>query len=293
MPRLSFSIRMNLKIVGIVLIFSFAFGFCVAPTSSAIDKLTVEELLAGHLRSIGPEESRASNRIIAGTSQVIFRTAPSGQAIGKAVLASDGVKTLIGMSFPSPIYPREQLGFDGNTFTAAFATPGNRSILGNFLMTNEIIFKQGLMGGTLSSAWPLLDLSSRRAQLEYVGTKKIDGRVLHEVKYLPHGTTDVKTTIYFSENTFEHVRTEYDRVIPAPMGKVEYTNVHEREGRYKMIEEFSLFKPEGGLNLPHIYTIKLSVDTVNGTFLAEWTIKLTNFEFNQKIDPDAFRITGG
>ena len=281
---------MNVKCVAIVLIFSFAGGFCVAPTSSAIDKITVEDLLARHLRSIGPEESRASNRIIAGTAQVVFRTTPSGQAIGKAVLASDGLKTLIGMSFPSPIYPREQLGFDGSTFTAAFATPGNRSVLGNFLMTNEIIFKQGLMGGTLSSAWPLLDLSSRRAQLEDVGTKKIDGRVLHEIRYLPRNATDVKVTLYFNDQTFEHVRTEYDRVIPAPMGKVEYSNVQEREGRYKMIEEFSLFQPESGLNLPHIYTIKLSVDTVNGTFLADWTINLTNFEFNQKIDPAAFKI---
>ena len=206
-------------------------------------------------------------------------------------MASDGSKTLIGMSFPSPIYPREQLGFDGNAFMAAFATPGNRSALGSFLMANEMISKQGLMGGTLSSAWPLLDMSARKAELEYVGTKKIDGRVLHEVKYLPRGTTDVKVTLYFAENTFEHVRTEFDRVIPAPMGKVEYANVQEREGRYKMVEEFSLFKSEGDLNLPHIYTIKLSVDTVNGTFLADWTIKLTNFEFNQKIDPAAFRIT--
>ena len=260
-------------------------------SSSATDKIKVEDLLTRHLQSIGPEKSRRSSRIISGTSQVIFRTTPSGQAIGKAVMASDGSKTLIGMSFPSPIYPREQLGFDGNAFMAAFATPGNRSALGSFLMANEMISKQGLMGGTLSSAWPLLDMSARKAELEYVGTKKIDGRMLHEVKYLPRGMTDVKVTLYFAENTFEHVRTEYDRVIPAPMGKVEYANVQEREGRYKMVEEFSLFKSEGDLNLPHIYTIKLSVDTVNGTFLADWTIKLTNFEFNQKIDPAAFRIT--
>jgi hypothetical protein len=75
------------------------------------------------------------------------------------------------------------------------------------------------------------------------------------------------------------------------MGRVEYSNVQEREGRYKMIEDFSLFKTEGELTLPHIYTIKLSVDTINGTFLAEWTIKLTNFEFNQPIDPAAFNVS--
>ena len=61
--------------------------------------------------------------------------------------------------------------------------------------------------------------------------------------------------------------------------------------RYKMVEEFSLFKLERGLNLPHIYTIKLTVDTTSGTFLAEWVIKLTQFDFNQKIDPIAFNVS--
>jgi hypothetical protein len=290
-PRLFHSLHMNVKSVSLFIAF-LATLFFAPPVSSSIDKITVEELLRAHLQSIGPATNRASSRIISGTSQVIFRTAPSGQAIGKAVLASDGLKSLIGMSFPSPIYPREQLGFDGSTFAAAFATPGNRSVLGNFLMTNDVIFKQGLMGGTLSSAWPLLDLSARKSQLEYVGIKRIDGRALHEVRYLARNSSDVKITLYFDEKTCEHVRTEYDRVVPAPMGKVEYSNVQEREGRYKMVEEFSLYKPEGGLNLPHIYTIKLSVDTVNGTFLADWTLKLASFEFNQKIDPESFRVPG-
>jgi len=195
------------------------------------------------------------------------------------------------MSFPSPVYPREQLAYNGVNFMAAFATPGTRSVLGNFLMTNDAIFKQGLVCGTLSSAWPLLDLESRHAQVDYAGTRKIDDRLLHELKYKPNANSDLRITLYFDSETFHHVRTEYERVIPAPMGRVEYSNVQEREGRYKMIEDFSLFKAEGGLNLPHIYAIKLSVDTVNGTFLAEWTIKLTNFDFNQKIDQSAFNVS--
>src|SRR5689334_5042208 len=69
----------------------------------SIDKLKPEELIARHLESIGPAGKRDSvrTRIIAGTSLVIFRTAPTGQAAGRAVLASDGLKTLIGMSFQS------------------------------------------------------------------------------------------------------------------------------------------------------------------------------------------------
>ena len=157
-------------------------------------------------------------------------------------------------------------------------------------MMHDLIFKQGLMCGTLSSAWPLLDLPAHHAQVEYVGTKKIDDRVLHELKYEPRGSSDLKVTLFFDRENFRHVRTEYERVVSAPMGKVEYTNVQEREARYKMVEEFSLFKSESGLTLPHVYTIKLSIDTINGTFLADWMAQLTQFEFNQRIDPNSFSV---
>jgi hypothetical protein len=282
-----------IKQSAIALIVCFVVVFIDSTSRSSVaDKIKPEELVARHLESIGTAKARAAitTRIISGTSQVIIRTPPPGQAVGKAVLASDGTKILFGMSFPSPIYPREQLGFNGNSFMAAFATPGVRSGLGNFLMMHDLIFKQGLMCGTLSSAWPLLDLPAHHAQVEYVGTKTLDDRVLHELKYEPRGSSDLKVTLFFDLENFRHVRTEYERVVSAPMGKVEYTNVQEREARYKMVEEFSLFKSESGLNLPHIYTIKLSIDTINGTFLADWMVRLTQFEFNQPIDPNSFSI---
>jgi hypothetical protein len=286
--------RQNLSIIKIAVAIGFLLlstMFC--PRAVVAQKMTAEQLIARHLDAIGGARARAgiTTRIISGTAQVIFRTTPAGQAIGRAVLASEGNKQLFGMSFPSPVYSREQLTFNGVSFTAAFATPGARSVLGNFLMTNDAIFKQGLMCGVLSSSWPLLDSEKRPATMDYLGTKKIDGRDLHELRYSPRGASDLKITLYFDAVDFRHVRTEYERVIPAPMGRVEYSNIQEREGRYKMVEDFSLFKPEGELTLPHIYTIKLSVDTVNGTFLAEWTIKLTNFEFNQKIDQSAFNAS--
>src|SRR5438094_1687609 len=144
--------------------------FSVSPNSSA-QKVKPEDVVTRHLESIGSSKERAAirTRIISGTSQVVFHTTPVGQAVGRAVLASEDVKSLLGMSFPSPVYPREELGFDGSTFMAAYILPGSRSALGSFLMTHSLIFKQGLMGGTLSSAWPLLDLTKRNAELEYLG----------------------------------------------------------------------------------------------------------------------------
>ena len=265
------------------------------PSLSATDKMTPVELVARHLESIGTAKARASvtSRIIAGTSLVIFRTPPPGQATGRAVLASEGSKNLIGMSFPSPVYPREQLGFNGNSFMAAYVTPGVRSFLGNFLMTHALIFKQGLMGGTLSTAWPLLDLTTRNPRLEYAGLKKVNDRTLHELKYLARGGSDLQVSLFFGEANFRHVRTEYELVIAAPTGERAYANIEEREIRYKMVEEFSDFKDEAGLTLPHTYKIKLLVDSKGGTFLADWEITLTQFTFNERIDPNSFSIGAG
>ncbi len=264
------------------------------PTVASSDKLKPEELVAKHLESIGPAEKRAAitTRIIAGTSLVMIRTPPPQQAAGRAVLASEGIKNLIGMSFQSPVYPREQMGFNGNSFAAAYVTPGVRSALGNFLVTHDLVFKQGLMGGTLSSAWPLLDLAARNPRLEYAGTKDVNNYTLHELRYLPRGGSELHISIYLDSETFRHMRTEYELVIPAPIGTRDYVNVQEREIRYKMTEEFSDFKQESGLTLPHTYKIKLSVDSKGGTFLADWVITLSQFSFNEKIDPNSFNISG-
>jgi hypothetical protein len=288
--------RRRTKRAGIwFLIIVLALLFIAMPSLSATDKMTAEELVARHLESIGTAKARASvtSRIIAGTSLVIFRTPPPGQATGRAVLASEGSRNLIGMSFPSPVYPREQLGYNGSSFMAAYVTPGVRSVLGNFLMTHSLVFKQGLMGGTLSTAWPLLDLTVRNPRLEYAGLKTVDNRRLHELKYLAHGGSDLQVSLFFDEATYQHVRTEYERVIAAPTGDRAYTNIEEREIRYKMVEEFSAFKNEAGLTLPHTYKIKLLVDSKGGTFLADWEITLTQFTFNERIDPSSFTIGAG
>jgi hypothetical protein len=265
------------------------------PFSVFSQKLKPEEIVARHLESIGSEKARATvtSRIISGSSHVIFRTVPMGQAEGRAVIASEGVKCLIGMSFKNPVYPREELGFDGSSFIAAFVTPGVRSALGGFLMTHSLVFKQGLMGGTLSSAWPLLTSTNHNAHLEYAGIRKVNDRALHELKYQPRGASDLQISLFFDQQTFQHVRTEYQRVIPATTGNRAYTNVEQRETRYKLVEEFSNFKTEAGLTLPHAYKIQLTVDAQSGTFSGEWMINLTQFSFNERIDPHSFSINAG
>jgi hypothetical protein len=88
------------------------------------------------------------------------------------------------------------------------------------------------------------------------------------------------------------VRTEYERTIAGPTGDRSYTAGVTREIRYKMVEEFSDFRPEAGLTLPHGYRINLLVDSPNGTSQTEWILKLAQFTFNDKIDPSSFSISG-
>lgn len=283
MRRISFLIL--LAIVGLLVA-------SATPRLSVAEKLKPEDIVARHLESIGTAKVRESikTRIFSGVSQVVFHIAPTGMAVGKAVLASEDTKNLIGMSFPSPVYPREQLGFNGDSFVAAFVTPGVRSPLGAFLMTHNLIFKEGLMGGALSSAWPLWD-AKRSPKLEYAGTKRINAQTLEELRYVPHSGSDLKVSLFFDHETFRHVRTEYERTIAAPTGDRSYIAGVTREIRYKMVEEFSDFKPEAGLTLPHLYKINLYVDSPNGTSQTEWTVKLNQFTFNEKIDPSSFSIS--
>ncbi len=292
MRRREGSLMRKLSVVSLLAI-ALALPVFGVPSKSSAQKLKPEDIVARHLESIGSAQERAAvkTRIIAGTSQVVFHTTPVGQAVGRAVLASEDIRSLLGMSFPSAVYPREELGFNGSTFMAAYILPGSRSALGSFLMTHSLIFKQGLMGGTLSSAWPLLDLTKRNAELEYSGEKKVGNQMLHELKYVPRGGSDLQIKLYFDPDTFKHVRTEYERTIAGAMGDRSYvTPGTGRETRFKMVEEFSDFKKESELNLPHTYKINLITDTDAGTLLTDWTIKLTQFTFNEKIDPKSFSI---
>ncbi|MCA1631036.1 MAG: hypothetical protein LC785_12530 [Acidobacteria bacterium] len=265
------------------------------PSAAApADKMTPDALVARHLESIGTAQARASvsTRIILGTSQVSILLPVKGQNRGRAVLFSEGEKSAFGMTFKNPEYPRDNVGYDGSRVTASQVTPGVRSPLGDFLYRRDFIFKEGLAGGTLSASWPLLNLSARGAKLEYAGTKKSDGRELHELRYTPRKGTDMSVSLFFETDTFRHVRSEYTKVVPARIGNRSYAdNVQERESRYKLVERFSDFRQEGALTLPHIYKMELVIDTQDGTFQGEWLLTLDTFTFNEKIAPDSFNIT--
>lgn len=284
-------IKMSKHLVARLAIAAF-FANCLLLSARADEKLRPEQIVAKHLEAIGPAESRTSvtSRIIIGTSVFTFRVNRVGRAAGNAVIASEGIKTLIGMTFAEADYPHERIGYDGRKFSTGFIRPGIRTVLGDFLKAHDEIYKEGLMGGTLTQAWPLLDLAGRSPKLENSGKKKINGRETYVLSYIPKKGTDFDINLYFDAETFQHVRTEYSDVISSQMGGTIDTSARQRSTRYKITEDFSDFKKESGLTLPHNYKIQLVIDNQGGTSQFNWDLNLTEFAFNRPIAADSFNV---
>ncbi len=264
------------------------------------EKMKPEDVVAKHIASIGTPEALAAakSRVAQGDAKAISRSSAVRDISGIAQLASEGDKVVFAMIFNSTGYPYEKAAFDGNKVTVAvWETTGKRSALGDFLVAQETIFKQGLMGGSLTSAWPLLNLTARNPKLSYSGLKKINDREAHELKYQAKGT-DLKVSLFFDAETFRHVRTEYAYSVSARMGARPSGGVQSPAtdtgsmsmNRYKLVEEFSDFKEESGLTLPHTYKLRLTVDTTQALLL-EWVVNFNQFGFNQPIDAQAFNVS--
>jgi outer membrane lipoprotein-sorting protein len=285
---------MRHKIVAALCLLALALPLLITagPLAATPDKMKPEEVVAKHLESIGTAEARAKikSRIIQGTAQTTFRVGGKGQAEGGAVLASTGDKSLISIVYGTQEYPFDRMGFDGKILTVSDIKPGVRSTLAKFLMAHEMMFKEGLIGGTLSSAWPLLDMSTRNAKLKYAGTKSVNNRKAHVLEYDSKNNAGLKTLLFFDTETFQHVRTEYEQRLVQQMPDAPGVTQQQGDSIQKVVEEFADFKPEEGLMLPHAYTLQLSIEAVNRRSLQDWAFTLSKFNFNIPIDDKEFDV---
>lgn len=268
-------------------------GMC-ALQGKANQKLAPNELIAKHLEAIGPAEARARVRgmKIKGTCLLTVRQGGRGQVDGEAVMASQGNMNLINMTFNSPDYPYESLKYDGKEFNASQFRPGLRTSLAQFFLTNDVLFTEGIVGGVLSASWPLLNLKDKNPKLEYSGLKKVGGRQMHALKYKPSKGSDLKITLFFDAETFQHLRSEYERTIyttdqqriGSTSGLPSSSGPRSSNARINAVEEFSDFRSEGGLNLPHTYKFELSIQSEVRPALVDWTFNLTDFNFGEVLE---------
>ena len=142
--------------------------------SRADEKPKPADIIAKHLESIGPADARSALHAtqLKGACSIVVKQGGAGQVDGQVVMVSQGNQNMIRMTFDSADYPLEQLKFDGKKYTGSQIHPGRRSAIGSFFNTNDILFKEGLVGGVLSASWPLLNVQGKNPRLEYAGTEK-------------------------------------------------------------------------------------------------------------------------
>jgi hypothetical protein len=254
-------------------------------------KLKPEELIAKHLDSIGSAEKlkSAKSRATIGTTQVSFRVGGSGTLNGKANILSQGSSVRAGFTYSALEYPGEQIAFDGNKVTAGQMSPGNYPPFSRFIYENDVLLKEGLLFGSLSTAWALMDVAAKRPRLDSNGIKKIDGKQLYELKYQPRSSrVNVQGFLYFEPETFRHVRSQFK--LEVPMTTLRTITDSAELVRYQILERFDDFKETEGLTLPHSYYLEYTMDSPRGGLLTTWTHVIERIIQNEAIERPLFSL---
>jgi hypothetical protein len=252
--------------------------------------LKAEEIISRHLDSIGTKEKRdeIKNRLAAGTSEFESKL-PNRKTGGKAIFVSDANNLFFVSSFNSKEYPFEKIGFFNGKANLPFVTSGARSPLGAFIADHNKILSDGLLTGSISGTWTLLNSQERKGTFDTAGTKKIGGRETYALNYFPKGISSSEFTVklFFDSQNFRHVRTEYRRTL-APKDQPFGTLGVQSGVKLSLIEDFGDFKNAGSLTLPHTYKIHYTTDSNSGTYEYIWGFKVSQYLFNQKLDPNFF-----
>lgn len=297
-----------------LLIFSL-FGLIAGGVAFAEERLNAEDVLRKHLESVGTEATRAAakSRVVEGTTSYRILVGGAGQVDGKAVVVSDGRKMQMLLKVSAPQYAGERFICDGDkTSVAGTYTDKSRSELGQFLRAEDLPLREGLLGGVLSTSWPLLDLNGRKARLKYLGLKKVNGVELHAVTYQPKKNTDMDITLYFEPTTFHHVLTVYTASVHAGLGGTATTDTlappseigtfggstgadvntsRQQQTRYRIEERFSSFEAFDGVSLPTHYDLRFQEELQNGfTKTVEWDTTTTRVLNNVTLDAKNFKV---
>jgi hypothetical protein len=283
--------------------------------SSAKDEVQVADVVKQNLNSIGTAQARTAvkNRAVEGTVQFRILNGGAGTQDGKEILLSEGDKLVSLLKLPNPSYHGERFVSDGKKTAITQLKPAVYSNLGQFVQTHNEILTEGLWGGTLSTGWALADLDAHKAKLKYQGLKKVDGRELHRVDYLPRHS-DLQIQLYFEPDTFRHVLTVYELTIKPQMGLTEQETAQQQETHYRLEERFADFKSTDNVTLPGKWTIQFTSEvpearTIGGSTpitdaqsvghprfgasiasVSQFEATVTNISHNVQLDPKNFEV---
>lgn len=232
--------------------------------------------------------------VLTGTGTISSKLGAKFLLTGPSQMASAGRSFVLAMAFDSPIYPYEKIGFDGDKVYFGYPN-GKTTVLGNYVKAHSSIVKDGLLGGALSTGWPLLDLKSDpKIKLDLRGTTKINDRPCYKVKYTSSRIGDISITLFFDSETFRHVRTEYVYTIEGRIG-TSPTDVRSssRTERYLLTEDFGNFNVADKTTLPFSYNISITTERQIGSEATsrEWNFTVEKVYFDQVLSSEVFKVS--
>jgi len=277
--------------VFVALVAMFSFG-------AAKDEFQAGEFVKQHLNSIGTEPARAAvkNRLAQGALTFQYLNV-AGIVNGTLQFVSEGDKFVSVLKIPSPDYWGEQFTSDGKKTAVKQAKPGIYSALGRFVFEHNEVLTEGLWGGTLSTAWALSHLDERHARLQDQGLKKVDGRELHRVDYVPKKSSDLLIELYFEPDTFRHVMTVYSYHVMARAGGGPMASAGQEERHFRLEERFADFKNIDNLTLPGRWTIQFTsgggsrnIGPGSTSSISQFEVTEAKMSHNISVDPKNFEV---
>lgn len=237
----------------------------LAGGAPAAEKLKTEQLVKLHLEEgLGPAEARIKARELRGTAQLASRAVGQGVLGGSFLMSSDALSSRLFIQFGANAYEGETFEFDGKGVAIGFGQrpTGNRSALGGFLNANDVILREGLLGGVLNAGWPLASLEARQAKVSYDGLKKLDGRDLHRLSYrAKKGQNELAIQLWFEPETWRHVATTYAASMAQSMGPTPVESSQQSDQYFRLEERFSDFERALGLTLPKTWNLRFEAST--------------------------------
>lgn len=255
------------------------------------EKLKPEQVIQKHLDAIGSADrlKAIKSRLTTGTTHVEITVGGHASVDGDGNVVSQDNALRVLFRFPSNQYTGELFAFDGKETVVGQMSPGVRSPLGNFIFQNDDILKYGLMFGPLSTSWALANAEGKQPKLDVSGPKKIEGKSVYELKYIPRRDSTVTAYYDFDSETFRLVRSQL-KVERAPVSvsdKAQITDSAEPI-RYTLTEHFEDYKEIDGLMLPYLYKFDYSLDSPKGGFVGAWTYTIKQIGHNQQLDAKFF-----
>ena len=248
----------------------------IVPAITVAQKMTPEELVKLHVQGLtaGVATPAGQAREVKGAVNAETPARAAGLLPGTFMLSSGATGSRLIMRFDTDRYEGEAFTLDGGKVDIANADPrnGSRSAIGNFLARNLVIVSEGLLGGTLNTRWPLLDIAARRPRMTYDGLKMLAGRELHRLRYRAQDKQgSLEIDLYFDPATYRHVASVYSSSQAQALGATIESSSQQSDQYYRIEERFGRFEQIGTLTLPRSWSIRFER---SGNTANEWKYDL-------------------